>query len=156
MNTTTADAGMANPEMALRQAGLRVTAQRIVLLQVLAQTEDHPDVEELHRRARATDPRISIATVYRTVASLVHSGLIQRHVFEGANARYERLDERHHDHIVDLDTGQIVEFQSDRIEQLQAEIAAHLGYDLVHHRLELYCRKRQDQSSTIIPMTIST
>ncbi len=129
-------------EAALRVAGLRVTAQRIALLEVFAKTNDHPDVDELHRRAKATDPKISIATVYRTVAALVQAGMIQRHAFEGASARYERVDKLHHDHIVDLETGEIMEFQSDRIEQLQAEIASQMGYDVIHHRLELYCRKR--------------
>ena len=128
--------------MALQNAGLRVTAQRIALLRVITETEDHPEVEELHRRAQQFDQSISIATVYRTVSALERAGLVQRHVFEGARARYERVDKVHHDHIVDLDTGEIVEFQSDRIEQLQSEIAALMGYDVVHHRLELYCRKR--------------
>ena len=127
---------------ALQRAGLRVTAQRIALLQVIAETEDHPEVEELHRHAQVKDPKISIATVYRTVAVLERAGMIQRHSFEGASSRYERVDKAHHDHIVDLDTGEIVEFQADRIEQLQSEIAALMGYDVIHHRLELYCRKR--------------
>ena len=127
---------------ALRQIGLRVTAQRVALLQVIAETKDHPEVEELHKRAQKNDPKISIATVYRTVSVLEHAGLIQRHSFEGARARYERVDERHHDHIVDLESGEIVEFRSGRIEQLQSEIASQMGYDVVHHRLELYCRKR--------------
>lgn len=127
---------------ALQHAGLRVTSQRIALLQVIAETEDHPEVEELHRRAQILDPKVSIATVYRTAAVLERAGMIQRHIFEGARARYERVDKVHHDHIVDLESGEIVEFQSDRIEQLQSEIAALMGYDVIHHRLELYCRKR--------------
>ncbi len=127
---------------ALQRSGLRVTAQRIALLQVIAETEDHPEVDELHRRAQVKDLKISIATVYRTVAVLERAGMIQRHSFEGASSRYERVDKLHHDHIVDLDSGEIVEFQSDRIEQLQSEIAALMGYDVIHHRLELYCRKR--------------
>lgn len=128
--------------VALQQTGLRITGQRIALLQVLAEAEDHPDVAELHLRARVADPKISIATVYRTVCALEQAGVIKRHNFEGASARFERVDKLHHDHIIDLDSGQIVEFQSDHIEQLQAEIAARLGYDVIHHRLELYCRKR--------------
>jgi Fur family ferric uptake transcriptional regulator len=127
---------------ALQRAGLRVTAQRIALLQVLAESDDHPDVEELHLRARETDPKISIATVYRTVAALEEARMVIRHSFEGASARFERVGKLHHDHIIDLDSGEIVEFQSDLIEKLQEEIAARLGYDLIHHRLELYCRKR--------------
>lgn len=132
----------ANMTAALQRAGLRVTAQRIALLQVITETEDHPVVDELHRRAQLKDPKISIATVYRTLAVLERARMIQRHSFEGASSRYERVDKVHHDHIVDLDSGDIVEFQSDRIEQLQSEIAALMGYDVVHHRLELYCRKR--------------
>lgn len=143
MNATGTDLQAGKPAAALRQAGLRVTAQRIAVLQVISETEDHPDVEELYRRAKAADPKTSIATVYRTVAALVQAGMIQRHIFEGASARYERVDKHHHDHIVDLDTGEIVEFQSDRIEQLQSEIAARMGYEVIHHRLELYCRRRQ-------------
>ncbi len=127
---------------ALQQAGLRITAQRIALLQVLAEAEDHPDVAEIHLRARAADPRISIATVYRTVSALEQAGVIKRHTFEGASARFERVDKLRHDHIIDLESGEIVEFQSDHIEQLQAEIASRLGYDVIYHRLELYCRKR--------------
>ncbi|MDP4033904.1 MAG: Fur family transcriptional regulator [Pseudorhodobacter sp.] len=127
---------------ALQKAGLRITAQRVAVLQVLAGSEDHPDVAEIHLRVRDSDPKISIATVYRTVSALEQAGVIQRHTFEGASARFERVDKLHHDHIVDLDSGEIVEFQSDHIEQLQAEIASRLGYDVIHHRLELYCRKR--------------
>jgi Fur family transcriptional regulator, ferric uptake regulator len=143
MNTSETDQEAGKLAAALRLAGLRVTAQRITVLQVLSETDGHPDVEALYRRAKAADPKISIATIYRTVAALVQAGLIQRHIFEGASARYERVDKHHHDHIVDLDTGEIVEFQSDQIEQLQSEIAAKMGYDVIHHRLELYCRRRQ-------------
>jgi Fur family transcriptional regulator, ferric uptake regulator len=143
MNTTGTDHQPGRLAAELRLAGLRVTAQRITVLQVISETEDHPDVEELYRRAKAADPKTSIATVYRTVAALVQAGMIERHVFEGASARYGRVGKHHHDHIVDLDSGAIVEFQSDRIEQLQSEIAARMGYDVIHHRLELYCRRRQ-------------
>lgn len=131
-----------NHMAALQEAGLRITHQRIALLQVLAESEDHPDVEEIHHRARMSDPKISLATVYRTVSLLEQAGMITRHSFEGESARFERVDKLHHDHIIDLDSGEIVEFQSDQIEALQTEIAARLGYDVVHHRLELYCRKR--------------
>ncbi|MDZ7904803.1 MAG: Fur family transcriptional regulator [Cypionkella sp.] len=131
-------------ERALHTAGLRVTTQRIAMLRVMTEAEDHPDVAELHRRAQAHDPAISVATAYRTIAALDAAGLVQRHSFDGASARYERVDKLHHDHIVDLDTGDIVEFQSDAIERLQSEIAAKLGYEVVHHRLELYCRKRSE------------
>lgn len=126
---------------ALRAAGVRMTSQRAVLLGLLAEAQDHPDAAELHRRAQAADGAISLATVYRTLAVLERAGVVQRHSFEGDSARFESAEEPHHDHIVDLDTGRIVEFQSDKIEQLQQEIAAELGFEVVHHRLELYCRK---------------
>ena len=126
----------------LQRVGFRITAQRMALLQVLAEAEDHPYVAELHLRARVADPKISIATVYRTISALEQAGMSTRHSFDGASARFERVDKLHHDHVVDLDSGEIVEFQSDRIEQLQTEIASRLGYDVIHLRLELYCRKR--------------
>ena len=126
---------------AMRAAGVRMTSQRAVLLGLLAEAQDHPDAAELHRRAQAADGAISLATVYRTLAVLERAGVIQRHSFDGDSARFEPAEEPHHDHIVDLDTGRIVEFQSDKIERLQQEIAAELGFEVVHHRLELYCRK---------------
>lgn len=129
----------------LHAAGLRVTAQRVAVLQVMAEAKDHPDIAEIHRRARKYDPSISVATAYRTIALLEQAGMVQRHSFDGASARYERVDKVHHDHIVDLDSGAIVEFQSDQIERLQSEVAAQHGYDVIHHRLELYCRKRPTQ-----------
>ena len=126
---------------ALRAAGVRVTNQRDVLLGLLAEARDHPDAAELHRRAQAADGAISLATVYRTLGVLERAGVVQRHSFDGDSARFEPAEEPHHDHIVDLDTGHIVEFQSDKIERLQQEIAAELGFEVVHHRLELYCRR---------------
>lgn len=126
---------------ALRAAGLRVTSQRTVLLGLLAEARDHPDASELHRRAQAADGAISLATVYRTLAALERAGVIQRHSFDGDCARFEPAEEPHHDHIVDVDTGRIVEFQSDEIERLQRQIAAELGFEILHHRLEIYCRK---------------
>ena len=126
---------------ALRAAGVRVTSQRTILLGLLADARDHPDAAELHRLAQASDSTISLATVYRTLAVLERAGAVQRHSFDGDSARFEPAEEPHHDHIVDLDTGRIVEFQSDKIERLQQEIAAELGFEVVHHRLELYCRR---------------
>lgn len=126
---------------ALRAAGVRVTRQRIIILGLLAEAQDHPGATELHRRAQVADGGISLATVYRTLAVLQRAGVVQRHSFDGDSARFEPADEHHHDHIVDLDTGRIVEFQSDKIERLQQEIAAELGFEVVHHRLELYCRR---------------
>lgn len=127
---------------ALRKAGIRVTRQRIALLGVLADADDHPDAVELHERAKRTEPSVSLATVYRTLSVLEEEGVVQRHAFEGGGARFETAHEEHHDHILDVDTGEVIEFQSDKIEQLQEEIARELGYEVVHHRLELYCRKK--------------
>lgn len=125
---------------ALRAEGLRVTRQRIALLNLLAEAQDHPDATELYRRAQASDGGISLATIYRTVAVLQRSGLVQRHSFDVESARFEPADEHHHDHIIDLDSGHIIEFRSERIERLQRD-AAELGFEVVHHRLELYCRR---------------
>lgn len=127
---------------ALRDAGVRITRQRAALVSALANAEDHPDAVELHRRAEAEVPRISLSTVYRTLAALEEQGVIHRHQFEGASARFEHAEAAHHDHMIDVDTGEVVEFCSDRIEKLQAEIAAELGYEIVHHRMELYVRKK--------------
>jgi Fur family transcriptional regulator, ferric uptake regulator len=128
---------------ALRDGGLRLTRQREAVLQVLTSATDHPDAPELHRRARLVDDSLSLATVYRTLTVLEREGVILRHSFESGGARFEVTDDTaHHDHILDLDTGAIIEFKSDKIERLQREIAAEMGFDIVHHRLELYCRKR--------------
>ena len=128
-------------EAILRAAGLRITRQRRVILDILAAAEGHPDAAGIHARAVRVDPRISLATVYRTMRALEGTGAIQRHAFEGGPARFEQADSGHHDHLIDLDTGEVIEFKSDRIEAIQEEIAARLGYEIVHHRLELYGRK---------------
>jgi Fur family transcriptional regulator, ferric uptake regulator len=127
---------------ALRDAGVRVTRQRAALLAVLARAADHPDAVELHRRAEPEAPGLSLSTVYRTLAALEGQGVIRKHQFEGPSARFEHADADHHDHMIDVDSGEVVEFCSDRIERLQAEIAAELGYEIVHHRLELYVRRK--------------
>ena len=127
----------------LREGGVRVTRQRAAILKILAEAEDHPDASELHRRAKEIDATVSLSTVYRTLSALEQQGVVQRHAFENATARFETADAPHHDHLIDIETGAVIEFRSDKIEQLQAEIAAELGYDLVRHRLELYCRKRK-------------
>lgn len=129
-------------EASLRKAGIRITAQRIAILAVLSETSDHPDAEELLRRTKEIEPSVSLATVYRNLSVLEQAGVIQRHAFDGSGARFETTWQDHHDHIVDIDTGHVIEFSSDEIEQRQAEIADKLGYELVHHRLELYCRKK--------------
>ncbi|MFQ6157940.1 Fur family transcriptional regulator [Sinorhizobium meliloti] len=128
----------------LREGGVRVTRQRAAILKILAEAADHPDASELHRRAKEIDATVSLSTVYRTLSALEQQGVVQRHAFENATARFETADAPHHDHLIDIETGAVIEFRSDKIEQLQAEIAADLGYDLVRHRLELYCRKRKD------------
>ncbi|TYB81928.1 Fur family transcriptional regulator [Maritimibacter fusiformis] len=127
---------------ALRDAGVRITRQRAALVDVLAAADDHPDAVELHRRADEAVPGISLSTVYRTLTELEEQGVIHRHLFEGASARFEHAEAEHHDHMIDVETGEVIEFCSDRIEKLQAEIAAEMGYDIVHHRMELYVRKR--------------
>lgn len=127
---------------AIRAAGLRATRQRRAIFRALSGAEDHPDAVELHARARAIDPTVSLATVYRTLAALSAKGMINRLDFEGAATRFETADAPHHDHIVDLDSGEIVEFVSPEIEALQRRIAEAHGYEIISHRLELYCRKR--------------
>ena len=118
--------------------GMRMTEQRRVIAQVLAQSVDHPDVEELYRRCAEIDPHISISTVYRTVKLFEDAGIIERHDFREGRARYEQISETHHDHLIDLRSGKVIEFHSEEIERLQADIARRLGYRLVDHRLELY------------------
>lgn len=115
-----------------------MTGQRRVIVGVLAGARDHPDVEQLHRRAAIIDPKISIATVYRTVRLLVEAGILDRHDFGDGRARYEEAGDHHHDHLIDTATGRVIEFQNDEIEALQKKVAAQLGYRLVGHRLELY------------------
>ena len=120
------------------EAGLRMTAPRRTIAAVLDGADDHPDVEELHRRAVAQDARISLATVYRTVKLLEEHGILERHEFGDGRARYEPARGAHHDHLIDLATGQVIEFVDPEIEVLQERIAARLGYRLKGHRLELY------------------
>jgi Fur family ferric uptake transcriptional regulator len=118
--------------------GLKMTGQRRIIARVLSEATDHPDVEQVYRRAAAIDSKISIATVYRTVRLLEEASIITRHDFGDGRARYEEADERHHDHLIDIKTGEVIEFQNPRIEALQDEIARELGYRLVGHRLELF------------------
>ncbi|MGX7895797.1 Fur family transcriptional regulator [Tsuneonella sp. HG222] len=120
------------------ERGLRITEQRRVIARVLSESEDHPDVEQLHRRASAIDPKISIATVYRTVRLFEDAGILDRHDFGDGRARYEPAPEAHHDHLIDVETGKVVEFVDAELELLQRQIAERLGYRLVDHRMELY------------------
>ena len=118
--------------------GMRMTEQRRVIARVVSASQDHPDVEELHRRAVAVDPGISIATVYRTVRLFEEAGILERHDFRDGRSRYEEVPDTHHDHLIDMKTGQVIEFIEPEIERLQQEIARKLGYKRVDHRLELY------------------
>ncbi|WP_038473204.1 Fur family transcriptional regulator [Bartonella tribocorum] len=130
-----------NYEQELRAAGLRVTRQRRVILDILADTNDHPNAFEIFQRANKIDSSISLSTVYRTMKKLEVNGTIHRHTFSGGPSRFEQADGQHHDHLIDIETGQVIEFHSDVIEKLQEEIAKSLGYNIVHHRLELYGKK---------------
>ncbi len=120
------------------EKGMKMTEQRRVIARVLSSAEDHPDVEEVYRRASELDPRISIATVYRTVRLFEEAGIIERHDFGDGRARYEEAAGDHHDHLIDIQSGEVVEFQNEEIEQLQKKIAKQHGMKLVGHRLELY------------------
>lgn len=135
---------------AYREKGLRDTWQRRIVAQTLAQSPDHPDVDELYRRAAAIDGRISLSTVYRTVKLFEEVGVIERHAFRDGRARFEPSQGRaHHDHLIDVTTGRIVEFRSEEIEHLQAEIANRLGYILIGHRLELYAEPKEGTDEEI-------
>ena len=120
------------------EKGLKMTGQRRVIARVISESDDHPDVELLYNRAVAVDPHISIATVYRTVKLFEEAGITQRHDFGDGRARYEEADGEHHDHLIDLKTGKVIEFTNMEIEKLQKDIARKLGYKLVDHRLELF------------------
>ncbi|ACD73045.1 Ferric uptake regulation protein [Brucella abortus S19] len=128
-------------EQELRRAGVRITRPRRIILNILNETEDHPDALEIFRRAVEEDDSISLSTVYRTMKLLEERGAIHRHAFAGGPSRFEQASGAHHDHIIDMDSGDVVEFHSDKIEKLQEEIARSLGFEIVHHRLELYCKK---------------
>ena len=125
-------------EALCHEKGLRITEQRKVIARVLSEAEDHPDVEALHARAAAIDPGISIATVYRTVRLFEEAGILERHDFGDGRARYEAAAEAHHDHLINVETGEVIEFVDPELEALQKVIAEKLGYRLVDHRMELY------------------
>jgi Fur family ferric uptake transcriptional regulator len=127
------------------EKGLKMTEQRRVIARVLSESHDHPDVELLYRRAVSVDPRISMATVYRTVNLFEETGIIEKHDFGDGRARYEELQAEHHDHLIDMKSGKVVEFTNDQIEALQVKIARDLGYQLVDHRLELFCVPLDDK-----------
>jgi Fur family ferric uptake transcriptional regulator len=135
-------------EAVCAERGLRITEQRRVIARVLSDADDHPDVEELHRRSAAIDPGISIATVYRTVRLFEEAGILERHDFRDGRSRYETTPDEHHDHLIDVESGTVVEFHDDELEELQRRIAERLGFDLVDHRMELYGRPRKAGSAS--------
>ena len=125
--------------------GVRLTDQRKVIAQIMSESKDHPDVDELHKRVIDVDKKISIATVYRTVKLFEEAGILEKHDFKGGKARYEAMIESHHDHLIDVKTGEIIEFVDDEIEALQKKVAEKYGYKLVDHKLELYGIKKKSQ-----------
>ena len=123
--------------------GVKLTEQRKIIARVMSNSQDHPDVDELYNRVSKIDSRISIATVYRTVKLFEETGIVAKHDFKGGKARYEEISESHHDHLIDIKTGEIIEFVNDEIENLQKKVADKYGYDLVDHKLELYGVKKK-------------
>ena len=123
--------------------GVKLTGQRKIIARVMSEAEDHPDVDELYKRVTKIDSKISIATVYRTVKLFEEAGILAKHDFKGGKARYEEISESHHDHLIDVKTGEIIEFVDDEIEKLQKKVAEKYGYDLVDHKLELYGTKKK-------------
>ena len=132
---------MSKIEDKCEEKGVRLTDQRRLIAKVMSQSSDHPDVDELHKRISKIDEKVSIATVYRTVKLFEESGIFEKHDFKGGKARYEQSPDIHHDHLIDVNTGEIVEFVDQEIEKLQNKVAEKLGYKLVDHRLELYGTK---------------
>ena len=129
-----------------RKRGVRLTEQRKVIAEIMTSSSDHPDVDELHKRINKIDSKISIATVYRTVKLFEEAGVVSKHDFKGGKARYEKSPEEHHDHLIDVNSGEIIEFVDENIEILQKKVADKLGYTLVDHRLELYGTKKTNKS----------
>ena len=129
-----------------RKKGVRLTEQRKVIAEIMTSSLDHPDVDELHKRINKIDSKISIATVYRTVKLFEEAGVVSKHDFKGGKARYEKSPEEHHDHLIDVNSGEIIEFVDENIELLQKKVADKLGYTLVDHRLELYGTKKTNKS----------
>ena len=136
-----------NIEALCAAKGMRMTEQRRTIARVLAASDDHPDVEELYKRCIKVDDRISLSTVYRTVRLFEDAGIIERHDFREGRSRYETSPESHHDHLINLRTGDVIEFRSEEIERLQSEVARKLGYKLVDHRLELYAVPINDEKA---------
>ena len=125
------------------EKGVRLTDQRKLIAKIMSESDDHPDVDELHKRLSKLDAKVSIATVYRTVKLFEEAGIFAKHAFKGNKSRYERATDEHHDHLIDINTGEIIEFVDNDIEKLQKKVAEKLGYKLVDHRLELYGLKNK-------------
>ena len=132
---------MSDIEDKCKDKGVRLTDQRRVIAQVMSDSSDHPDVDELHKRVSDVDKKISIATVYRTVKLFEESGILEKHEFKGGKARYEQSPDEHHDHLIDINSGEIIEFVNKEIEKIKNKVAKKLGYKLVDHKLELYSSK---------------
>tara|TARA_B100001245_G_C22836091_1_gene402060 strand:- start:682 stop:1089 length:408 start_codon:yes stop_codon:yes gene_type:complete len=132
---------MSTIEKICSEKGVRLTDQRKLVAEVMSNAKDHPDVDELHKRVTKIDPKVSVATVYRTVKLFEEAGIIEKHDFKSGKARYEKAPEEHHDHLIDVNSGEIIEFVNEEIEKLQDNVAKKLGYKLVDHRLELYGTK---------------
>tara|TARA_B100000029_G_C17416117_1_gene902547 strand:- start:174 stop:575 length:402 start_codon:yes stop_codon:yes gene_type:complete len=133
---------MDNIEKKCKSKGVKLTEQRKIIAKVMSKSRDHPDVDELYKRVSEIDSKISIATVYRTVKLFEESGILAKHDFKGGKARYEEISESHHDHLIDVNTGEIIEFVNEDIEKLQKTVADKLGYRLIDHKLELYGKKK--------------
>ena len=132
-----------NIEKKCKSKGVKLTDQRKIIAKVMSESNDHPNVDELYKRVSKIDEKISIATVYRTVKLFEESGILAKHDFKGGKARYEEISEGHHDHLIDVNTGEIIEFVDDEIEKLQKKVAEKYGYNLVDHKLELYGIKKK-------------
>jgi Fur family ferric uptake transcriptional regulator len=138
-----------NIEKKCIQFGLRMTEQRKIIARVLSASDDHPDAEELHRRTNKINQKISLATVYRTLKLFNDNGILEKHEFKDGKSRYETIPTNHHDHLIDIETGNVIEFHDEEIEKLQERIADNLGYNIVNHRLEIYAVKKPDDKNSL-------
>ncbi|MGB0574104.1 MAG: Fur family transcriptional regulator [Hyphomicrobiales bacterium] len=137
-----------NIEKKCIQFGLRMTEQRKIIARVLSASDDHPDAEELYRRTNKINQKISLATVYRTLKLFNDNGILEKHEFKDGKSRYETIPTNHHDHLIDIETGDVIEFHDEEIEKLQERIADNLGYNIVNHRLEIYAVKKSDDKNS--------
>ncbi len=137
-----------NIEKKCIQFGLRMTEQRKIIARVLSASDDHPDAEELYRRTNKINQKISLATVYRTLKLFNDNGILEKHEFKDGKSRYETIPTNHHDHLIDIETGDVIEFHDGEIEELQERIADKLGYNIVNHRLEIYAVKKSDDKNS--------